>query len=211
MQVLEELSESVQKGKTSEAAVLTVKAIAEGILPDKILDEALIKAMGIIGDKFKNNEIFVPEMLIAARAMNKALEILEPEMLKNSIKAKGTFIIGTVSGDLHDIGKNLVAIMFKGAGFNVIDLGTDVPVEKFVEAAKIHNADIIGLSSLLTTTMNYMQLVVEGLKKNGINAKIIVGGAPVTADFATKINADGYADNAATAVELGKSLLAAAR
>jgi 5-methyltetrahydrofolate--homocysteine methyltransferase len=210
MHVLEALSDSVQKGKSSEAAALTVKALSDGIIAEKILDDSLIKAMGIIGDKFKNGEIFVPEMLIAARAMNKALEILEPEMLKNSIKAKGTFIIGTVSGDLHDIGKNLVGIMFKGAGFNVIDLGTDVPVEKFVEAAKIHKPDIIGLTSLLTTTMNYMQLVIEGLKKNGIKSKIIVGGAPVTADFATKINADGYADNAATAVELGKDLLGAA-
>jgi methylmalonyl-CoA mutase cobalamin-binding domain/chain len=207
MQVLEILCESVQKGKSKDTAELTAKALAEGFVPETILDEALIKAMELVGEKYKNGDIFVPEMLISARALNKALEILEPEMLKASVKAKGTVLIGTVKGDLHDIGKNLVGIMFKGSGFNVIDLGTDVAVETFVTAAIEHKPDIIGLSSLLTTTMNYMQLIIEGVRKNGILSKIIVGGAPVTSEFASKINADGYADNAASAVDLGKSLL----
>jgi 5-methyltetrahydrofolate--homocysteine methyltransferase len=207
MQVLEALSESVQNGESNDAAELTLKALSVGVAPETILDEALVKAMGIIGDKFRDGEIFVPEMLIAARAMNRALEVLEPEMLKKSIKARGVFMIGTVKGDLHDIGKNLVGIMFKGAGFNVIDLGTDVPVEKFIEAAREHRPDIIGLSSLLTTTMNYMQTVVDGLRGSGILSKIIIGGAPVTSEYAATISADGYADNAATAVELGKKLL----
>jgi 5-methyltetrahydrofolate--homocysteine methyltransferase len=207
MNILESLSVSIQKGSLTDTVELVTRALNEGIAPQIILDEALIKAMGITGDKFKEGEIFVPEMLIAARAMNRALQILEPVMLENSVKAKGKLIIGTVQGDLHDIGKNLVCIMFKGAGFNVIDLGADVTVETFVAAAKEHKPDIIGLSSLLTTTMNYMQLVVEGLRKNGILSKIIIGGAPVTSDFAAKINADGYAGNAATAVDLGKRLL----
>ncbi len=207
MNVLEALSESIQKGSLTDTVGLVTSALNEGIAPQIILDEALIKAMGIIGDKFKEGEIFVPEMLIAARAMNKALQILEPVMLKNSVKAKGRLLIGTVQGDLHDIGKNLVCIMYKGAGFNVIDLGANVAVETFVAAAKEHKPDIIGLSSLLTTTINYMQLVIEGLRKNGILSKVIIGGAPVTPEFAAKINADGYADNAATAVNLGKSLL----
>jgi methylmalonyl-CoA mutase cobalamin-binding domain/chain len=207
MQVLEILCESVQKGKSKDTAELTAKALAEGFVPETILDEALIKAMELVGEKYKNGDIFVPEMLISARALNKALEILEPEMLKASVKAKGTVLIGTVKGDLHDIGKNLVGIMFKGSGFNVIDLGTDVAVETFVTAAIEHKPDIIGLSSLLTTTMSYMQLIIEGVRKNGILSKIIIGGAPVTSEFASKINADGYADNAASAVDLGKSLL----
>lgn len=207
MDVLAALSESIQNGSLDLTIELTAKALQNEFPPQKILDEALIKAMGITGDRFKDGEIFVPEMLIAARAMNSALKILEPVMLEASVKAKGKLLIGTVQGDLHDIGKNLVCIMFKGAGFDVIDLGSDVSVERFVSAAKEHVPDIIGISSLLTTTMNYMQLVIEGLRKNGIKSKVIVGGAPVTADFAAKINADGYAGNAASAVDLGKSLL----
>lgn len=207
MEVLAALSESVQKGAFRDTIELTGKAIAAGMAPGVILEQGLIAAMGITGERFKNGEIFVPEMLIAARAMNKALEILEPEMVKGGVAARGTFMIGTVQGDLHDIGKNLVGIMYKGAGFRVIDLGTDVAVETFVAAAREHKPDIIGLSSLLTTTMPSMQLVIEALRKNGIPAKIIVGGAPITADFARKIAADGYADNAASAVELGQGLL----
>lgn len=207
MNVLELLCDSVQKGESSQVAELTARALDEDFSPQVILDEALTKAMGIIGERFKNGDIFVPEMLIAARAMNKALDILKPEMSDKDVKHRGTFLIGTVKGDLHDIGKNLVGIMFKGAGFNVIDLGTDVAPETFIAEAKKHQPDIIGLSSLLTTTMGTMQLIVEGLRKDGICSKIIVGGAPVTADFAISINADGYADNAGSAVELGKNLL----
>lgn len=207
MHILPDLSKAVQAGALSETVALTSRAIGEGIDPQEILEKGLIPAMEIVGQKFKHHEIFVPEMLIAARAMNKALSILEPAMTQDKIKSARTIILGTVQGDLHDIGKNLVGIMFKGAGFNVIDLGTDVPVERFIAAAKEHQPDIIGLSALLTTTMGYMQLVIEGLRRQGIAARVIVGGAPITEAFAKKINAHGYAENAASAVDLGKELL----
>ena len=207
MQILEDLSKAVQSGTLHETVVLTNRAIEAGLDPREILEKGLISAMEIVGQKFKCHEIFVPEMLIAARAMNKALSILEPKMIQDKIKTARTILLGTVQGDLHDIGKNLVGIMFKGAGFRVIDLGTDVAVERFIAAAKEHKPDIIGLSALLTTTMGYMQLVIEGLRRQGIASKVIVGGAPITEAFARKINAHGYADNAAAAVDLVKELL----
>ena len=207
MELLERLSRAVNTGDMDLAAELTEKAVKEGISASDILENGLVSAMQEIGDKFKKGEVFVPEMLIAARAMNKALGILEPEMVKGKVEPRGTFIIGAVKGDLHDIGKNLVGIMFKGAGFKVIDLGTDVSLEKFVKAAKEYNPDIIGISSLLTTTMSYMQTIIEGLRSEGIPAKIIVGGAPVNKDFALSINADGYAENAAEAADLGRTLM----
>ena len=205
--MLNELSQAVRDGDQGLAESLTKQAVADGIPVSEILEQGLIRAMQEIGEAFKNGDIFVPEMLIAARAMNRALEIIEPEMIKGNIEPKGTLIIGTVKGDLHDIGKNLVAIMFKGAGFRVVDLGTDVGVEKFIEAARIHKPDIIGMSSLLTTTMSNMQSVIEALKSDGVNAKIIVGGAPINREFAESINADGYAENAAEAADMGKLLL----
>jgi len=207
MKLLERLSRAVYTGDMDLAAELTENAIKEGISASDILENGLVSAMQEIGDKYKKGEIFVPEMLIAARAMNKALSILEPEMVKVGVESKGTFIIGAVKGDLHDIGKNLVGIMFKGAGFKVIDLGTDVSLERFVHAAKEHNPDIIGISSLLTTTMSYMKTIIDGLRSEGIPAKVIVGGAPVNKEFAISINADGYAENAAEAAELGRTLL----
>jgi len=207
MQILEDLSKTVQSGTLQETVILTNRAIEAGLAPREILEKGLIPAMEIVGQKFKRHEIFVPEMLIAARAMNKALSILEPRMIQEKIKTARTIILGTVQGDLHDIGKNLVGIMFKGAGFRVIDLGTDVAVERFIAAAREHKPDIIGLSALLTTTMGYMQLVIEGLRRQGIVSRVIVGGAPITEAFARKINAHGYADNAAAAVDLVKELL----
>jgi 5-methyltetrahydrofolate--homocysteine methyltransferase len=207
MQILEDLSNAVQSGTLQETVVLTHRALESGIDPREILEKGLITAMEIVGQKFKRHEIFVPEMLIAARAMNKALSILEPKMIQDKIKTARTILLGTVQGDLHDIGKNLVGIMFKGAGFKVIDLGTDVAVERFIAAAKEHKPDVIGLSALLTTTMGYMQLVIEGLRRQGIAAKVIVGGAPITEAYAKKIKAHGYADNAAEAVDLVKVLL----
>jgi 5-methyltetrahydrofolate--homocysteine methyltransferase len=207
MELLNKLSESVCSGDMESALELTNQALAEGVSVSEILEQGLITAMAKVGEDFKNGEIFVPEMLIAARAMNKALEILEPEMVRGNIESKGTFIIGAVKGDLHDIGKNLVGIMFKGAGFRVIDLGTDVSLESFLKAAKEYNPDIIGISSLLTTTMAYMQTIIEGLRAEGVSAKIIVGGAPLNREFALGINADGYAENAAEAADLGKSLM----
>jgi 5-methyltetrahydrofolate--homocysteine methyltransferase len=207
MKLLERLSRAVYTGDMDLAAELTENAIKEGISASDILENGLVSAMQEIGDKYKKGEIFVPEMLIAARAMNKALSILEPEMVKVGVESKGTFIIGAVKGDLHDIGKNLVGIMFKGAGFKVIDLGTDVSLERFVHAAKEHNPDIIGISSLLTTTMSYMKTIIDGLRSEGIPAKVIVGGAPVNKEFAISINADGYAENAAEAADLGRTLM----
>ena len=207
MELLAMLSQAVFDGDMDKAADLSQSAINEGIPISDILEHGLISAMHEVGDKFKKGEVFVPEMLIAARAMNRALEILEPEMIRGKIESKGTFIVGAVKGDLHDIGKNLVGIMFKGAGFRVIDLGTDVSMEVFIKAAREYNPDIIGISSLLTTTMPYMQTIIEGLRSEGIPAKIIVGGAPVNREFAQSINADGYAENAAEAADLGKSLM----
>jgi 5-methyltetrahydrofolate--homocysteine methyltransferase len=207
MELLNKLSESVCSGDMESALELTNQALAERVSVSDILEQGLITAMAKVGEDFKNGEIFVPEMLIAARAMNKALEILEPEMVRGNIESKGTFIIGAVKGDLHDIGKNLVGIMFKGAGFKVIDLGTDVSLESFLKAAKEYNPNIIGISSLLTTTMPYMQTIIEGLRAEGVSAKIIVGGAPLNREFALGINADGYAENAAEAADLGKSLM----
>jgi 5-methyltetrahydrofolate--homocysteine methyltransferase len=207
MELLERLSRAVNTGDMDLAAELTENAVKEGISASVILENGLVSAMQEIGDKYKNGEIFVPEMLIAARAMNKALEILEPEMLKDRVEPRGTLVIGAVKGDLHDIGKNLVGIMFKGAGFKVIDLGTDVSLERFVHAAKEYNPDIIGISSLLTTTMSYMKTIIDGLRTEGIPAKVIIGGAPVNQEFALSINADGYAENAAEAADLGKTLM----
>ena len=207
MEIYDSLSDSIQKGDLNKASELTQIALNQNISPQDILDNALIKGMTMIGDKFKRNEVFVPEMLIAARAMNKALEILEPEMIKNNVENKGTIVLGTVKGDLHDIGKNLVGIMFKGAGYKVIDLGTDVSPEKFIENAEENKADLIGLSALLTTTMVNMKEVIDLIKGSNLKSKILVGGAPLTDNFAKEINADGYAPDAVSAVEIGRNLV----
>ena len=202
----EQISEMLQKGKAKDVEKLVGDALAGGGSVKDILEKGLIAGMAIIGEKFKNNQVYVPEVLIAARAMNKGMAILEPAMLKAGIKPLGTVIIGTVKGDLHDIGKNLVGMMFKGAGFKVVDLGTDVPPEKFVAAAKEHGASLVGLSALLTTTMPNMRECIEALKAAGLATKVMIGGAPVTQAFADEIGADGYTPDAATAVEAGKKL-----
>ena len=166
--------------------------------------------MNSIGEKFKNNQIFVPEMLIAARAMKEAMAILEPLLVKAGIKPKFTAVIGTVQGDLHDIGKNLVCMMWKGANFGVVDLGTNVSPEKFVAAAKEHNAQVIGLSALLTTTMPAMKTTIAAVKAAGLTGvKVVIGGAPITNEFATEIGADGFAPDAASAVDVVRKLMAA--
>lgn len=207
MSTLEQLSENVQSGDMGATVRLTEQALSENISPKDILEKALIAGMAVVGEKFQNNEIFVPEMLIAARAMNKALEILEPVMLKNKVSAKGTLVLATVKGDLHDIGKNLVGIMFKGAGYKVVDLGIDVSDEKIVNAALENNAELIGLSALLTTTMVNMKNVVDACKANKVASKILLGGAPVTNIFAREIGADGYAADAYSAVQVAAGLL----
>lgn len=208
MGILNELSELIQQGKMHEIADLTDKALEQGLSPVDILDNGLIKGMEVVGEKFKNNEIFVPEMLIAARAMNKALEILEPKMVKEDVKIKGTIVIGTVEGDLHDIGKNLVGIMFKGAGYKVVDLGVNVSAAQFIDAIKEHKAEFAGLSALLTTTMGNMKSTIVAIKDADLDTKVLVGGAPVSEGYAEEMQADGFADDAGSALDVAKNLVA---
>ena len=176
---------------------------------DSVLNEGLIGAMDEVGKRFSEGELFVPEMLMAAQAMKAGLEILKPLLAEGATTSKGTVVIGTVKGDLHDIGKNLVAMMMEGAGFNVVDLGVDVDAAKFVAAAKDNKANVVALSALLTTTMPAMQATINAIKEAGITVKTIVGGAPVTQAFADQIKADGYSDDAPGAVELARRLIAA--
>ena len=201
------ISENLQKGKAAEVKELVQQAIDEKVPVRQILEEGLLHGMGVIGAKFKKNEVYVPEVLIAARAMNAGMKVLEPLLVEEGIEPVGKIVLGTVKGDLHDIGKNLVGMMFRGGGFEVVDLKIDVTAEKFVEAAKEHGAKLIGLSALLTTTMPEMKNVVEKAKAAGSDAKIIIGGAPVTQAYADEIGADGYAPDAASAVDVGKGLL----
>lgn len=201
MSVLVEISESLQVGKAEEVVELIEKALGEGESCSDILNNGLMKGMSVVGGKFKNGKIFIPEVLIAARAMTKGIERLGPLLLDSDIKPVGKMLIGTVHGDLHDIGKNLVSIMFRGAGFEVIDLGVNVSTDDFVEKAKMHNPDVIGLSALLTTTMVNMESVIQTLRENGIKSIIIIGGAPVTENFADSINADLFARNAVEGVD----------
>ncbi|MHC4075903.1 MAG: corrinoid protein [Planctomycetota bacterium] len=203
---LKVLAEAVINGDQATAVEITKSAIKEGTAAVNILNDGLIEGMNTIGARFKKNEVYIPEVLIAARAMKSAMEILEPELVKAGVKPVGKFLLGTVQGDLHDIGKNLVGMMLKGAGFNVIDIGIDVAPGKFVTHANSTGAGLIGLSTLLTTTMPAMENTVKTLRQAGITAKILVGGAPVTQAYADKIGADGYAADAATAVDIAKSL-----
>ena len=205
---LKALAEAVIKGNQALAVELTKKAVASHTPVKRILDEGLIGGMDVLAARWKRNEVYIPEVLIAARAMKTAMEVLEPELVKAGVKPVGTFMIGTVVGDLHDIGKNLVSMMFKGAGFQVTDIGIDVPVDKFVEQAKATGAQIIGMSALLTTTMPALDKTLKAMRDAGVKSKIMVGGAPVTQAYADKIGADGYAQDAATAVDVAKKLLA---
>jgi 5-methyltetrahydrofolate--homocysteine methyltransferase len=205
---LKALADAVINGDQNTALEITKAAIEEGMAAKDVLDNGLIAGMDTVGALFKKNEIYIPEVLIAARAMKMAMEVLEPELVKAGVKPVGKLLIGTVQGDLHDIGKNLVAMMLKGAGFQVIDLGVDVGPEKFVEQVKAANAQLIGMSALLTTTMPGMEKTIKALKDAGIPVKVMIGGAPVTQDYADKIGADGYAPDAASAVDLAKSLVA---
>jgi len=200
---LEKISELMQKGKAKEVKDLCQEALDDGVVAQTILDDALLAAMGIVGEKFKNNQVFVPEVLIAARAMNAGLEILKPHLESGEDTVKGRVVLGTVKGDLHDIGKNLVKIMMEGKGLEVIDLGTDVSPEKYVETAKENNANIIAMSALLTTTMTQMENVVKAAADAGIrdNITIMIGGAPVTQSFCESISADIYTPDAATAAD----------
>jgi 5-methyltetrahydrofolate--homocysteine methyltransferase len=208
MSELQKLTEAIEKGNRNEAKRLSQELLNAGMAPLDIVEKGLVPGMAIIGEKFKNNQIFVPEMLIAARAMKESMALLEPLLVKAGIKPKYTAVIGTVQGDLHDIGKNLVAMMWKGANFGVVDLGTNVPPEKFVAAAKEHNAQIIGLSALLTTTMPSMKTTIQAIRAAGLTAvKVIIGGAPITQEYAKEIGADGYGPDAATAVDVVRQLV----
>lgn len=209
MRILEEIADEVQEGNSDSVEILTKKALSQDISAEEILNNGLVEGMNVVSEKFKNNEIFVPEVLISAKSMNIGLEILKPLLAEAKVKSKGKVVIGTVKGDLHDIGKNIVAMLLQGAGFDVFDLGADVSKEKFLEFVKKEHADILGMSALLTTTMIYMKETIETLKNAGLreNVKVIIGGAPVTESYAAQINADGYALDAASAVDLSKKLL----
>lgn len=204
---LKMLSEAVIKGDQKTAVDITRAALDERMDPGTILAEGLIAGMNVIGVRFKANEVYIPEVLIAARAMKMAMEVLEPKLVEAGVEPIGKAIIGTVQGDLHDIGKNLVMMMLKGAGFEVVDLGTDVSPDAFVQKAKESNAQIVGLSALLTTTMPSMEKTIQAIKDAGLSIKTMIGGAPVTQAYADKIGADGYAADAATAVDVAKTLL----
>jgi 5-methyltetrahydrofolate--homocysteine methyltransferase len=208
MSTLEDLKTAVINGKRKHVMEIVPELLEAGILPVDMLEKALIPAMAIVGEKFKNNKIFVPEMLVSARAMKQAMNFIEPALLAAGIKPKHTAVIGTVEGDLHDIGKNLVAIMWKGAGFEVVDLGVNVTSDAFVEAIKTHQPEIVGLSALLTTTMPAMAQVVQAIRDAGLNdVKILIGGAPITQSYADDIGADGYSRDAASAVDAAKAVL----
>ena len=208
---LKQIAENLIKGDAAKVKELTQKAVDEREDVEKILNEGLLAGMSVVGDKFKKNEFYVPEVLIAARAMKAGMEIIRPLLTEKGVKGAGKVVLGTVRGDLHDIGKNLVGMMLEGAGFEVIDLGVDVSPEKFVEEVKKTGAQIVGLSALLTTTMPGMKDVIAALTEEGIrkNVKVMIGGAPVTQDYADEIEADGYAPDAASAVDKVKELIGA--
>ena len=205
---LKSLADAIIKGDQNAAVAITKAALDEGTAAKSVLDDGLIAGMDIVGGRFKKNEVYIPEVLIAARAMKSAMEILEPELARAGVEPIGKFLIGTVQGDLHDLGKNLVAMMLKGAGFDVVDLGVDITPEVFVERARATDVQLIGMSALLTTTMPAMEKTLKVLRDAGISAKIMIGGAPVTQGYADKIGADGYAPDAASAVDVAKSLVA---
>ncbi len=211
MSILEQLAENVIAGNAAKVEEFTQSALAEAIAPEEILNKGLIAAMDVVGVKFRNNEFYVPEMLIAARAMKAGIKLLRPRLVETGIKPIGRFVIGTVKGDLHDIGKNLVSMMMEGAGFEVIDLGVDVAADKFIAAVKEYQPDIVGLSALLTTTMLNMKETIAAMQSAGVRdqVKVVIGGAPVTRQYAEEIQADGFATDAATAVDLAKALLPA--
>ena len=201
------IKEMVIKGQAAKVKELVQKAIDEKVRVQDILSNGLIAGMGYVGERFKKNEVYVPEVLIAARAMKSGLELLKPLLVKADIQPLGVVVVGTVKGDLHDIGKNLVSMMLEGAGFKVVDIGIDVPPEKFVTAARDSKAGLVALSALLTTTMVSMKAVIDEFKKSGLTVKTMIGGAPVTQSYADEIGANGYAPDAASAVDKAKQLL----
>jgi 5-methyltetrahydrofolate--homocysteine methyltransferase len=208
-ELLGKMAEALIAGKIDEVVNLTKEALDGGAAPADILDQGLLAGMDVVGKRFKAEEMFIPEVLRCAKCMHGAMDILRPLLAETGAEPIGTLIIGTVKGDLHDIGKNLVGMMFEGAGFEVVDIGIDKEPQVFVDAIKEHNAKLIGMSALLTTTMPKMGETINAIKEAGIRdqVKILVGGAPITAAFAEEIGADGYASNAASAVDKGKELM----
>ena len=208
-ELLEKMAASLIAGKVDAVTDLTQQAIDANLSPKDILEKGLLAGMEVVGKRFKANDMFIPEVLRCAKCMHGAMEILRPLLAETGVETAGTFVIGTVKGDLHDIGKNLVGMMFEGAGFKVVDLGIDLEPAGFVEAIKEHKASLFGMSALLTTTMPKMAETINAIKEAGIRdqVKIMIGGAPVTAEFAKEIGADAYASNAASAVDKGKELL----
>ena len=208
MTVLEELRQAVVDGQAKLAVTKVTQGLEEGIPAEVLLQDGLIAAMKEVGQLFEEHEIYVPEMLVAARAMNATVAVLKPRLVEHEVRSSGTVAIGTVEGDLHDIGKNLVAMMLEGNGYEVVDLGTDVPPERFVDAIRA-GADVVAMSALLTTTMTSMKDVVEAIRAAGLRdrVRIIVGGAPITARYAAEIGADGYAPDASKAVRKVRELL----
>ena len=208
-ELLGKMAESLIAGKVDEVTELTKEALDGGSSPQDILEQGLLAGMEVVGKRFKANEMFIPEVLRCAKCMHGAMEILRPLLVEAGVKTAGTFVIGTVKGDLHDIGKNLVGMMFEGAGFKVVDLGIDLEPQEFIDALKEHKATLFGMSALLTTTMPKMGETINAIKEAGIRdqVKIMVGGAPVTAEYAKEVGADAYASNAASAVDKGKELL----
>lgn len=209
MDLLEQIAVAMQRGDSDTIGQLLRQALDNELAPKDILDNGLIAGMNVIGDRYKKHEIFLPEVLLAAKAMHVGMDILKPLFLKDEVPSRGRVVIGTVQGDIHDIGKNLVAIMLRGAGFEVIDLGNDVAPNKFIDTAVEQNAKIIGMSALLTTTMPVMKKVIEQLKEKGLNGRIktIIGGAPLSGEFAEHIGADAYGYDSVQAVDCIKKLV----
>lgn len=209
MMLLADIAEALIEGNAPRVKALTEEALTKGISPLEIVNSGLIKGMDVVGEQFRKMEISVPEVLISARAMHTSLEILKPLLSEQKVEPRGIFMIGTVKGDIHDIGKNLVGMLMEGAGFEVIDLGVDVPPEKFVEAVRNENPDIVGMSALLTITMQEMEEIIEAIEEAELRTevKIMVGGAPLTQEFADRIGADAYGEDARDAVEKAKTLL----
>jgi 5-methyltetrahydrofolate--homocysteine methyltransferase len=205
-----DLQEAIINGSKPQAIALTKELLTEKVSPQAILNEGLIEGMSEVGDRFKCGDYFVPEMLIAARAMQSSMDLLRPVLVEAGVQPIGTIVLGTVRGDLHDIGKNLTGMLLEGAGFKVVDIGVDASAEKFVNAVKDNNAQLVGMSALLTTTMTYTREVIKALEAADLRkkVKVIVGGAPITEDWATQIGADGFAVDAATGADRCKELLA---
>jgi len=209
MEIYVQIADEIVKGQADSVKELVNRALSENISAEDILNNGLVAGMNVVSEKFKNNEFFIPEVLVSARAMTAGLNIINPLLAEANVKAKGKVVIGTVKGDLHDIGKNIVGMMLQGAGYEIVDLGADVPKEKFIEFTQKEEANMVGMSALLTTTMIYMKEVIQGLKDAGLRdkVKVIIGGAPVTQAYADQIEADGYAPDAASAIDLAKDLL----